>query len=186
MSPSDIPGFITDEEGAWLGKAATGKTAVEIGSFMGRSTCFIGTDAVSLHCVEPFCGQPVPPPPGEGVDFAVVRQNWHRNVERMGLSDRVLLIELKSVKAFPALVDSDVRDIGLLFVDGSHYTADLRGDLLYISLLDIGGIVAFHDYTNKRFPDVKRVVDEWFASAGADYEPLSAPGSIGAFRRVPV
>ena len=184
MIPSNIPGFITDEEGAWLAEAATGETAVEIGSFMGRSTCHIGTQAVRLYCVEPFCGQPVPPPPGEGVDFAVVRRNWHHNVQQMGLEDRVVLIELTSVNAFPALVRSGVRNIGLLFIDGSHYEIDLREDVRYAELLRVGGKVAFHDYSNERFPDVKRVVDEWFTSAGSAYEILSAPDSIGAFVRV--
>ena len=80
-------------------------------------------------------------------------------------------------------------DVHLLFVDGDHHEATVRGDIkAWCPHVATGGIAAFHDYspTKKnlaRFPHLiggKRAVNEYF---GKGWERLQAPDSLAAFRR---
>lgn len=55
--------------------------------------------------------------------------------------------------------------VDMVFVDGDHVAEGIQRDIdAWLPLVD--GIIAFHDYTRKHWPDVKRVVDK--AMAGHD------------------
>ena len=71
--------------------------------------------------------------------------------------------------------------VALVFVDADHTRKGVERDIAaWKPLVMVGGIMAFDDYGNPRWPDVKPVVDEHFA----DWEPLGVRGTVAAFRRV--
>jgi len=66
-----------------------------------------------------------------------------------------------------------------IFIDDGHLEHEIRGDIEgWLPLLKQGGIMAFHDYTRKAWPDVKVVVDELMSS----YEMLWHVDTLIAFR----
>jgi hypothetical protein len=57
--------------------------------------------------------------------------------------------------------------IGMMFIDAGHYRADLESDIAaWIPQVVSGAHVLFHDYTYPLSPDVKLVLDEWYARVG--------------------
>jgi predicted O-methyltransferase YrrM len=184
MLPSEVPGLITHEEGAWLARQAAGGTVLEIGAFRGRSTCYLASGAHAVITCEPFTGQPQLRPGRRRLDFREVRHSWHHHVSAAGFAGRVTLLERRSDEAYAFLLNDLESALDLVFVDGSHYSPALRIDVCFANLLRPGGIIAFHDYTRTEYPDVKRVVDAWHARFSAEFAGVDAPGSIRAFRKL--
>jgi len=112
---------------------------------------------------------------GEGTHIAIdPAQDTHfkgigkLNMERAGLEERVRVLVRRADAALPMLRDEGVRlDFGL--IDGRHLFDFALLDFFYIDrMLDVGGIVAFHDTWK---PGVAEVVA--FVSANRAYEPLA-------------
>lgn len=182
--PLDVPGHLAPYEGSWLTESARGGIAIEVGSYRGRSTCFIAKEARLVIACDPFCGQPIPRPEQHRVDFTEVRRNWAENTTACGVRDRIILLELSSAEAYSIVEQCIPGPFDLAFIDGSHHENDLRGDVRFANLLRIGGIIAFHDYGDARYPDVLRIVDEWAALFRDAFELIPAPGTIRAFRKL--
>jgi predicted O-methyltransferase YrrM len=89
------------------------------------------------------------------------------NVQRAGLEDRVRVLVERGDSALPRLRDEGVRlDFGL--IDGRHLFDFALLDFFYIDrMLEVGGLVAFHDTWK---PGVAEVVS--FVSANRAYERL--------------
>ncbi len=111
---------------------------------------------------------------GEGTHIAIdPGQNTHfkgiggLNVRRAGLEHRVRVLVERSDAALPRLSAEGVRlDFGL--IDGRHLFDYTLLDFFYIDrMLDVGGLVAFHDTWK---PGVNEVVS--FVSANRAYERL--------------
>ena len=55
------------------------------------------------------------------------------------------------------------KKICLLFIDGGHTIGQTEGDIKnFVKWVRRGGLIFFHCYLNKRHPDIKRAVDEYF------------------------
>jgi MMP 1-O-methyltransferase len=162
---ADIPGWLTDEEGAALyelARSCRGEgVIVEIGSWKGKSTiCLaLGSEAgasVPLYAVDPHAEY-------RFGDFKA-------NVERAGIAELVRPVASLSQTA----ADEFDEPIELLFVDGSHeYDLVLEDFEKWVPKVVEGGWVAFHDttwtpgprkvvgpaiYRSRRFKDVHFVV----------------------------
>ena len=162
---SDIPGWLTDEEGEALyelARACRGDGAiVEIGSWKGKSTVCLGLGSqagasVPVYAIDPHTD-------GRFGDFTA-------NVERAGIDDLVRPIRSLSQRA----ADDFHEPVELLFVDGSHeYDLVLEDFEKWVPKVVDGGWVAFHDttwtrgprkvvgdavYRSRRFKDVRFVV----------------------------
>ena len=63
---------------------------------------------------------------------------------------------------FKDLLSEDLpREISFAFLDGDFYES-IRDSLKLVGpLMNIGGVIVVHDYTNPALPGVKRAVDEW-------------------------
>ena len=184
MDPQDVPGHITDREGRWLAHTARDALAIEVGSFRGRSTCYIARTASHVIACEPFCGQGKIRSDQTAADFEQVRADWHRHTKACGVSSKICLIECTSSDAYPLLRLKFLREAQLVFIDGSHYMPALLTDACFSNFTGHGGIIAFHDYGDSRYPDVRKVVDDWSRFVHGAFVPLNAPGSMVAFRRV--
>jgi hypothetical protein len=134
-------------------------TIVEVGSYCGRATIVLGSVAQAvrpgskLHTFDPHDGTQ-----GERNHLVPGQPTSHRlllsNVERFGLTDVV-----RSVVACSADVAwSD--PISLLVIDRLHDYASVATDFAQFQAhLELGGLVAFHDYADY-FPGVRAWVDQ--------------------------
>ncbi len=134
---------------------------VEIGSYKGKSTCWLATGSKAGHRARVFAidlwtkgwSKPYKAPE----TFAAFQEQ----VAAMGHSDLIRAIMMPSLEA----VKGRKKPIGLLFIDGSHKYQACRDDYeAWERFVPAGGYVAFHDYSEKQ-PGVMRVVDEIVAAS---------------------
>jgi predicted O-methyltransferase YrrM len=149
-------GFLTAEEGyALLLLAQHGPgngSVVEIGSFLGRSTCFLALGAFRggkqpVTAVDHFGGSPehqVGQPhesevlKAEGTTFG----QFLRNLRQAGVFDHVRPIRASSIEA----ASHWSEPIRLLFIDGDHSYEASRADFeAWSPFVEEEGLIAFHD-----------------------------------------
>ena len=147
----DVEGWLSGVEGyALMLMAAHGPGAgeiVEIGSWMGKSACWLAAGSKSaqrekVHAVDPFDGGPML------ADRDIIREEgttYHRfvdNLTRVELFDHVEPIVATSGLA----VRKWDKPIRLLFIDGDHSYEAVRADFeAWSAFLVLGALVAFDD-----------------------------------------
>lgn len=151
-----IQGFLDPREGfALMALAAKGEgfgQIVEIGSFMGLSTCWLATGAKAagrekVHAVDHFKGSPEHQEGGTHPIDAVIKEGttlpaFKRNLEKAGVADWVVPIVASSEEA-AAKWQGPIR---LLFIDGDHdYEPSKRDFEMWSKFVTVRGCVAFHD-----------------------------------------
>jgi predicted O-methyltransferase YrrM len=117
---------------------------------------------------------------GEGAHVAIdpyQSRDWRGigvlNLERAGLSDRARVIEARSDEALPRLRDEGLR-IDFALIDGLHLFDATLVDFFHADLmLDVGGVVVFHDTW---MPAVEQAVA--YVRTNRAYEPVE-PGERG-------
>ena len=166
-----IDGFFSEDEGRWYGKFARGLrggTFVEVGSWKGRSTSFIGGicngNGTRLVCVDHFLGTPgLCDPLAARYAAALATENieqvFRANMRALGITVEVLAEpSLRAAERFAP------KSVDRIFLDGAHDGASVAADLeAWGSRLTETGILAGHDYDVKH-PDLCAAVDA-FASA---------------------
>ena len=126
---------------------------LEIGSYEGRSTCYLieyltAARSIELHCVDTWQG---------GVEhdrsgMVAVEQRFDKNVARARAAAprRVELHKHKGLSSdvLARLLASGLREhFDLIYVDGSHQAPDVLLDaVLSFQLLKVGGVLIFDDY----------------------------------------
>jgi predicted O-methyltransferase YrrM len=163
-----IDGWFSEDEGRWYARFARGLSGgifVEVGSWKGRSTSFIGricnANGTRLVCVDHWQGSHDVLQARYAAALAVedVEQTFRSNMTALGITVEVLA-EPSTVAArrfSPGTVDR-------VFLDGSHDGASVADDLVVWSeRLREDGILAGHDYSVKH-PELCAAVDA-FASA---------------------
>lgn len=151
-----VPGFLTVREGAALYLLASIGPAhgeiVEIGSFQGKSTIWLGRGTLSrgrekVIAIDPHIGSPEHQPgaacahmmPSEGSTLSAFRNN----LIKFGVKEIVQERVMTSIEAVKTWGDTPVR---ALFIDGAHEYEAVESDFLNWSLkVTPGGIIAFHD-----------------------------------------
>jgi hypothetical protein len=156
VSFDSIAGFLSAHEGRTLQKLASGKGIVlEIGSFMGKSTCWLASEVKGVVVsIDPFYDEGRDPviasiPPG------LAEHRFRENLKKFNLNHKVIQLKAKSTEVFPFWNSK----IDLLFIDGIHQLSNLQEDIRFADFLREKGKVAFHDYGNPSFPDVTNFVD---------------------------
>lgn len=152
-----VEGFLAPIEGFLLTLlAAHGEGVgqiVEIGSFMGRSTCFLARGSKSarrekVHAVDHFSGSPEHQKGGthevrDVIEKGTTLTRFKENVARAGLSDYIVPIVGNSMTAAAAWKGGVIR---LLFIDGDHsYEASKADFKAWKPHIGPRGCVAFHD-----------------------------------------
>lgn len=172
---ASLTGLIPDAVGHTLAELASavpaGQCIVEIGSYQGKSTCYLAEGArtgVTVMAVDPWDS------PGNVTgrfEFAHPRTfiAFLRQVGIAGHHDRVV-----PHRGFSTVVAASWRadrPIGLLYVDGSHLERDVVDDLRAWSRhLAPGAVIACDDYDTPRNPGVKIAVDRFAAETGRTIE----------------
>jgi predicted O-methyltransferase YrrM len=131
-----VEGWLSPAEGRLLARYAAGKDVLEIGSYCGLSTVWLGRTARSVYCIDTFDGRGTPKPRNTYWEFLA-------NLERYQLLDKTIAYRGESRQALPG---AD-RRFDLAFVDGAHNSEDLAIDTaVALRTLRPDGLLAFHDY----------------------------------------
>lgn len=136
---------------------------LEIGSFEGKSSCWLLDNVLTdpschLFCADTFEGSPEHDP--MRVDYTKIYDTFMENVRSHGNK----VVVLKGISQ-DMIRDLPLRYYDFVYIDGSHYGSDVLEDaVISWRLLKSGGIMAFDDYfwsfwTN-RFGEDGKVVDE--------------------------
>lgn len=148
-------------------KAPEGSHFVEIGCWLGRSTCYLAQaikrsgKAIRLTVVDTFSGVPGDElqelllPFGGSVHAAFID-----NIRRCGVDDIVEVIVGNSTEAHSAFQDSS---LGMVFIDADHSYEGVAADIRnFLPKVAKGGLIGGHDYTEAS--GVRRAVSESFHS----------------------
>lgn len=168
--PGRLVGLIESAEGRVLqGLAkASRHNIVEIGSHKGKSTAYLArgaqesTDKPVVYAVDVWrrFAEYYPEKSSSIFNDPTIFNTWEDQMVRAGVRQVIHPLEMSSADAREEFGDDD--KFGLLFIDAAHdYENALRDFMLWSPLVVSGGIVAFHDYGNPRWPHgVTRVVNE--------------------------
>lgn len=162
-----LDGLLYPGEGerlAELGAAVPAELAiVEIGSFKGKSSCYLAEGAkrggkAHVYCIDPW---DLPGNPS-GQRFALnsleTRAAFAEQVAQMKLEGWITASQAFSVDAARSWQGPP---IGLLFIDGSHVYRAVKADYVaWRRHLAAKAVVVFHDYCEDKNPGVRKFVDQ--------------------------
>jgi predicted O-methyltransferase YrrM len=151
-----VDGFLNPKEGFALTLLAMQGPAsgaiVEIGSFKGRSTCFLALGAKlagreKVTAIDHFLGSPEHQK-GQRFEDPVIAESgstlptFHANLAAASLAEQVEVKQMSSVEA----AANWSRPIRLLFIDGDHGYDETKRDFdLFVPHLVPDGVICFHD-----------------------------------------
>jgi len=159
--PEAVPGWLTVVEGRALWTAAAGRQVLELGTGCGRATVCLAQSAQQVLSVD--------------IQNQAVAAEW---VRRYGTEDRVEFHQGDAGNLKQTLAG---KRFGLAFIDTEHDAQSVRRDLeSVLGFLEPGGLLAFHDYPDPGWPDVRRVVDEYVVRCG--WERVAQADYLGLFR----
>ena len=148
---SDVEGWLSEGQARRLWERASelspGATAVEIGSFRGRSAIVMASalpEGAQLVAIDPHAGGDRGPQEieSEATRGEADHEAFVANLERAAVTSRVRHVRLESSEALGA-VDADVD---LLYIDGAHRFAPARDDLMrWGARVRPGGVMLVHD-----------------------------------------
>ncbi len=163
-----IDGWFSEDEGRWYAKFARslkGGIFVEVGSWKGRSTSFVGpvcnANGTRLVCVDHWKGSNDSLSDRYDAALAVenIEETFRSNMRELGIA-----VEVMAEPSIVAAARFEPGSVDRVFLDGSHDPKSVTEDLEAWSVkLKPDGILGGHDYSFKR-PDLCAAVDA-FASA---------------------
>ncbi|HYC71169.1 MAG TPA: class I SAM-dependent methyltransferase [Opitutaceae bacterium] len=171
--------------------APAGAQVVEIGSWMGASTCFLAAGlkgpGAKIYAVDNFQGLSMC---GEDVSWyqrhfrklgtTSTLEIFRANFAALGLADRAEPVVSDSLAAARALA-AKRGSIDLIFVDGDHSYEGCKADIdAWLPFVRAGGVMAFHDF-GSRASGVTRAIFET-TKAGKFAEIVGVANTIIAFR----
>jgi len=119
---------------------------VEIGSFLGASTCFIANalrDGGKLYCIDTWGNHAMRYVKADKETERNTKPEFIKNTQCY--KNKIIKIQAWSKDAIKKLKSLE-NNIDFLFLDGDHHYDPVKNDwILYSKLLKPGSIVAFHD-----------------------------------------
>lgn len=190
---ADVSGYLHVEEGCALLALAAGGSGdgevVEIGSYHGRSTCFLALGLKLrgcglVHAVDHFQGSPEHQE-GEACEDAHLRADGSTlPVFRENLGRNQLLAHVNPIIAASgrAAAEWDGALIRLLFIDGDHSYDGTKADFeAWKQFVTPGGFICFHD-VGPTWPGVTRFFEETTVP-GTGWSLKLAIGSLRVVQR---
>ena len=165
-----IEGFFSEDEGRWyarFARALHGGVFVEVGSWKGRSTSFIGpicnANGTRLVCVDHWQGSNDSLGPRYAATLVTedVEQTFRANMRDLGITVEVIVAPpVAAAATFP------LASIDRVFLDGSHDGPSVAKDLVaWSERLRPDGILAGHDY-GPNHPELCAAVDAFASERG--------------------
>lgn len=139
----------------------SGSRFVEVGSWRGRSACFLGVEIhnsgkeIRLDCVDTWNGSE------EHVGYDILENDglykeFISNIDP--IAHIINPIRMESLKAVDLYAD---ESLDMVFLDASHKYEDIKADIeAWFPKVKPGGIFSGHDYPT--WTQVVRAVDEFF------------------------
>lgn len=163
-----IEGWMEEDELQWLYETAlsmAGKTVVEVGSFMGRSTCAIlaglkQAGGARLFAVDSFDGRATPRE-SEAVERGLgwLHRQFMENIKVRGFQ----IPEILPMESAEAARRFRPVSIDWVFIDAGHSYESVTNDLKsWAPLVRQGGVVSGHDY-QPNWAGVVLAIDTFFA-----------------------
>lgn len=138
MTWEEVPGWFSAHDAAALLPLVRGKTVLEIGSFLGRSTALIASAAEHVYALDWHYRDQGTRGSGPPDTLPGLREN----LMACGVMDRVTILCGRVEHLAPHLAGP----FGVVFVDGAHDAASVERDSrLARRLVAPGGVVAWHD-----------------------------------------
>lgn len=168
-----------------------GARVVEVGSWMGASTCFIAGglkgEGAKIYAIDNF----------QGLSTCGEDATWYRrHFQRLGTNSTLAIFQANfaalgfSSRSEPVISDSLAAaqklsalqgTIDFIFIDGDHSYDACRADIeAWTPMVKRGGVIAFHDF-GSRADGVTRAIFEAIRS-GRFAEIVGVAGTIIAFR----
>ncbi len=158
--PEEVPGWLTVEEGRLLWEHAAGLRVLELGTALGRSTLCLAQQARQVVTIDR--------------DDQSEAHEWSR---RYQLQDRIVFRQGEVEETASRLEGR----FDMVFVDTHPDEASVRRDIeAALPLLGGSGLMAFHDYPDPGWPEVRRVVDAYAARFG--WRRIAQVDFLGIFR----
>lgn len=153
--------------------------AVEIGSYFGRSTVVIARGlSIAEKGGKVFA---VDPHSSKVCDYDL----FLKNIEQAGIKEYVQPIRERSEVVLESREPKELFEskIGLLFIDGNHTYEGLKKDLGWIDLVYRGGVIAFHDYNQSKYPGITQAIIEYQETHHTMYQ-YELLGSMVLFKKL--
>ncbi len=158
--PEAVPGWLAAEEALLVWQASAGRRVLELGTQSGRATVCAAQSAAGVVSVSR--------------DDQSEAAEW---VRRYGLADRVHFLRGDFAGACGTLRGG----FDLTLIDGEHDARSVAADIAAtLPLLAPGGRLAFHDYPDPGWPDVRRTVDDHARRRG--WRRIAQEGYLGVFQ----
>lgn len=173
MRYDDIKGHFNFEEvyDKVLAEIQENDILVEIGTYLGKSTCYMAERIrqlglnVKFHTVDVF----VPDPQmrrrykkGEGKD---IFNSFLENMRNAGVLDLITVHKKQSIEAAKLFAD---YSLFFVFIDGSHDYESVKADIkVWYPKIKMGALIGGHDYGNQILTGADQAVRERF---GSDFE----------------
>jgi predicted O-methyltransferase YrrM len=158
---------VKKDEAKALFKIASNVTgiAVEIGSYIGRSSSIIASGLKEKGTGKLFAIDPWESRKGHNFSSGIRSKMslFIDNVTKAGCIDYITPVMQDSYEVLKRRKPKEIfeQPIEFLFVDGNHKYEGVRKDLEWIPLVKRGGIVAFHDYGRPDIPAPTQVINEY-------------------------
>jgi predicted O-methyltransferase YrrM len=152
-----IEGWMAADELSYLAaEASKRRTIIEVGSFLGRSTCALAANTSgTVMAVDTWDGSDEHKDMLSGKEKDWLYNEFVRNTKGLPITP----IRARSLDAAERC-KADGIQADMIFIDSSHDYESVKADILaWKPLLSPGGVICGHDFSTG-WPDVKRAVTE--------------------------
>ena len=149
ISRSNVKGWLSKSEAVFLAACASrtpgDRYIVEVGSFQGLSTLFLGFGSQIGNMPRVYAVDPHEPVGhnNAGVYGSGDQQEFYKNISDFRLGNLIYAVSVPSVCAAGAFIN---KTVGLIFIDGDHSQDAVEADIAaWEPKMDYGGLMLFHD-----------------------------------------
>ena len=164
-----ISGWLSSAEGATLQKYGADKVCLEVGSYKGKSSCYIAEVAQNVTCIDTFLADTS----GQNQVAASTYEEFRHNTQQF--QKKIRAIVGYSTEMAPLLQE---EYFDMIFLDAMHDYDSVYNDLsAYWDKLKMDGYFLFHDYANPDYPGVGIAARELIG------DPEEVIDSIGVYKK---